>query len=167
MRRKEKLIEQHWEKIEKAIASRGLFYPKVRLYQDGLPVCGREVEIVNELAKSGSRNCLLLLRLMGQGAALMGTESPELLVREYDLLKTTLNEEKAGQTRAAEARRQALSAALIRERDQAIADRIQESLAEGETGILFLGAFHSLEQFLPPDIRLQYPADRPLDLRGR
>lgn len=167
LRRKENLIERHWEQIEKAIASRGLFFPKVRLYQDGLPVCGREVEIVQELAKGGSRNCQLLLRLMGQGAALMGTESPELVVQEYELHKTILNEESAGRTPAARARRQTRSDALIRQRDQYIAGRIQESLGEGETGILFLGAFHSLGQFLPPDIRLQYPADRPLDRGGR
>jgi DNA-binding response OmpR family regulator len=48
-----------------------------------LPVCGRDLEIVAELAKAGSRNHPLLLRLKGRGALLMGTES----AGEYSFLR--------------------------------------------------------------------------------
>lgn len=65
-------------------------YPRVRLYQDGLPVCGREVEITTDLARAGSRNHQLLLRVMERDATLMGTESAELLVRDYRLIKQML-----------------------------------------------------------------------------
>ena len=84
------LIDGIWTQIEQAIDSWSLPYEKVRLYQDGLPVCGRELEIVSELAKAGSRNHQLLLRLKERGATLMGTESAGLLVQEYNLIKQTL-----------------------------------------------------------------------------
>ena len=57
----------------------------MRVYQDGLAVCGHEQKIVSELAGAGNRNHALLLKLQAQGATLMGTESPELLVEEYQL----------------------------------------------------------------------------------
>ncbi len=69
------LIDGIWTQIEEAIGHWSLPYDKVRLYQDGLPVCGRELEIVSDLAKAGSRNHQLLLRLQKHGATLMGTES--------------------------------------------------------------------------------------------
>ena len=84
------LIKKIWDSIEQAIESWSLPYPKVRLYQDGLPICGREQEIVTELAKIGSRNHQLLLRLHGKGAAIMGTESADLLMKEYKLIKQVL-----------------------------------------------------------------------------
>ena len=84
------LIDGIWTQIDQTIDSWSLPYEKVRLYQDGLPVCGRELEIVSELAQAGSRNHQLLLRLRGRGAILMGTESADLLVREYRLIKQTL-----------------------------------------------------------------------------
>jgi hypothetical protein len=56
-----------------------------------------------------------------------------------------------------EARRKALADALIRKRDQYIADRIEQTLQIGETGILFLGMLHALENQLHKDIRVIYP----------
>src|SRR5208283_5347373 len=97
------LIDGIWTQIEQTIDSWSLPYGKVRLYQDGLPVCGRELEIVAELAKAGSRNHQLLLRLKGRGAILMGTESAGLLVQEYNLIKQTL----AANSAATAARREA------------------------------------------------------------
>lgn len=86
-KRKVNLINKMWTEIELVIDGLDLPYAKVRLYQDGLPVCGKEVEIVKELTTAGSRNHRLLLRLMGRGATIMGTESSTLLVREYELIK--------------------------------------------------------------------------------
>jgi hypothetical protein len=88
--RKTAAIDQIWTAIEATIDALALSFDRVRLYQDGLPVCGREAEIVTELAQAGSRNHQLLLRLMAQGAVLMGTESGELLVQEYQSAKQSL-----------------------------------------------------------------------------
>jgi len=42
---------------------------------------------------------------------------------------------------------------LLKERDEFIAKTINESLKEGETAVLFLGAFHNLVPKLAKDIK--------------
>ena len=43
----------------------------------------------------------------------------------------------------------------IAERDAFIARRIDETLKEGETGILFLGMLHKVTEILPSDITVE------------
>jgi hypothetical protein len=50
-----------------------------------------------------------------------------------------------------------LSAALLAQRDQFIARRINDTLKAGETGILFLGLLHAVERYLDRDIRVIRP----------
>jgi hypothetical protein len=151
------LIDGVWTQIEQAIDRCALPYEKVRLYQDGLPVCGRELEIVSELAKAGSRNHQLLLRLRERGATLMGTESADLLVQEYHLIKQTLAANGPGHAARRQARQQESSGCLLKRRDQAIAARINHTLCRGEIGLLFLGMLHSLEAWLADDIQVTHP----------
>ena len=158
--RKTAAIDKMWTEIEAAINALALSFDRVRLYQDGLPVCGREAEIVTELAQAGSRNHQLLLRLMAQGAVLMGTESGELLVQEYQSARQSLTTRPPRAAGVAAANR-AWSDALLKRRDQFMAQRINETLTSGETGILFLGMLHSLEQYLNPDVKVIYPLRRP------
>jgi len=158
--RKTAAVDQMWTDIKAAIDALPLSFDRVRLYQDGLPVCGREAEIVTELARAGSRNHQLLLRLMAQGAVLMGTESGDLLVQEYQLAKKSLTTRAPRAAGVAETRR-ALSQTLLQRRDHFMAQRINETLKSGETGILFLGMLHSLERHLHPDVLVIYPLHRP------
>ncbi|RJR36969.1 MAG: hypothetical protein C4567_13200 [Deltaproteobacteria bacterium] len=153
-------IEEFWTGVERAIGCLSLSFDRLRLYQDGLPVCGREAEIVTELAQTGNRNHQLLLRLMEQGAAIMGTESSDLLVQEYQL---ALQSYTSPPPRAAglAARRRALSESLLQQRDQFVAWRINETLQRGETGILFMGMLHAVANFLDQDIKVIYPLHRP------
>ena len=152
-------IDQVWTEIEKVLDSLSLSFDRLRLYQDGLPVCGREAEIVRELAQAGSRNHQLLERLMSQGGILMGTESGDLLVQEHQLARQSFT---GRQPRAAglQVQRRALSQTLLARRDQFIARRINETLKPGETGILFLGMLHSVEQYLDKDFKVIYPLHR-------
>ena len=152
-----KQIDQWWTGIEDAIARLPLCYERVRVYQDGLPDCSRELEIVAELAQAGSRNHRLLLGLQQKGAALMGTESPELLLEEYRLATTAL---RAGRAR------QAVRDSLLVQRDRYIAGRINNTLLGGETGILFLGLLHAVAPLLAPDIRVVYPLGLPQPAGG-
>ncbi len=158
--RKMQLIEEFWTEIERIIAGWPLSFDKVRLYQDGLPVCGREAEIVADLAQKGSRNHQLLLRLMAKGAILMGTESGELLVQEYRQTRQALTSRtpRAGELAV---RCRSRGDALLEQRDRFIAQRINQTLQKGETGLLFLGMLHSVERFLPKDIKVVYPLRRP------
>jgi hypothetical protein len=158
--RKARAVARMWRHIDRAIAALNLSWTQVRLYQDGLPVCGREAEIVAELAQAGSRNHQLLERLRSQGAVLMGTESADLLVQEYQLAQQTLIGHPAGPAAPAAPRR-ALSDSLLQRRDRFIAQRINDTLQPGETGILFLGMLHAVERYLPRDIEVIYPLSRP------
>ncbi len=158
--RKTAAIDKIWTEIEAAIEALALSFGRVRLYQDGLPVCGREVEIVTELAQAGSRNHQLLLRLMARGAVLMGTESGDLLVQEYQLARQSLTTRPPRAAGVAASRR-FLSDTLLQRRDQFMAQRIKDTLKCGETGILFLGMLHSLERYLNQDVKVIYPLHRP------
>jgi hypothetical protein len=158
--RKTAAIDKIWTEIEGVIDSLALSFHRVRLYQDGLPVCGREAEIVTELAQAGSRNHQLLLRLMGRGATIMGTESGDLLVQEYQLAQQSLAT-RAPRAPGVAAQRRVLTEALLQRRDRFIAQRLNDTLKPGETGILFLGMLHSLERYLHQDLQVIYPLHRP------
>lgn len=158
-KRKLNLIDKIWTTIELAIDDLDLPYKTVRLYQDGLPVCGREAQIVTELAQKGSRNHQILFRLMEKGATIMGTESLELLMEEYELAKQTIAASETPKLVGMKTRQKALSDSLLKRRDRFIADRINSTLDRGETGILFLGMLHCLENRLDNDIRVAYPVN--------
>ncbi|MBI2524997.1 MAG: hypothetical protein HYV93_03345 [Candidatus Rokubacteria bacterium] len=160
-------IGQMWEEIRRAVEGWGLPWENVRLYQDGLPRCGREAEIVAELASAGSANHQLLLSLMKRGATLMGTESPELLLEEYRLVQEVLAAKDPKEAARIEARHGARSRSLLARRDEYIARRVNESLRPGETGLLFLGMLHSLDARLATDIRVTHPIRRPPHPRRR
>lgn len=140
-----KTVDELWSAITQAIESLNLPYDKVRIYQDGLPECGREMEIVREVAGQGSRNYQLILDLVSRGANLMGTENPELLVREYQFHKEAL----AAPSRDDSMQERSLR--LLAERDRHIAARINSTLLPGEIGLLFLGLAHSVEPLIDTD----------------
>lgn len=164
-------VHEVWAGIRQVIETLDLPFQNVRLYQDGLPDCGNEAAIVRDVAAQGSQNHLLLLELMERGARLMGTEDPDLLLREYQLLKAAFpltlpsppggegwGEEKRGAPPTEEQSRR-----LLAERDRYIAKRINATLKPGEIGLLFLGLAHSVEPLLDTDIfvRNLVPALRP------
>ena len=152
------VVEKMWEEIESVVANLPVPPGTVRVYQDGLPVCGHEQEIVSELAGAGNRNHRLLLKLQARGATLMGTESPELLVEEYQLATAAFA---SGATVRTEIRQKQLRDTLLEKRDRYIADRINGTLGAGESGILFLGMLHEVTRYLDPDINVVYPLGPP------
>ncbi len=157
------VIDELWDTVEQAIETLSLPHRSVRLYQDALPVCGRELAIATDLAQGGSRNHQLLLRLVERGATLMGTEAPELLIEEYQLTRCLLA---GAEIQAADRHRLTeLSQSILERRDRAIAARIDETLGAGETGILFVGMLHAVTPLLPADIRVEHPVAVPDRLR--
>jgi len=145
-------VEQIWNHIWCQVLQLDLDYSRLRLYQDGLPVCGREIEIVEELARAGSQNHLLLVELMKKGARLMGTESPELLLDEYKLIHGMLEMSQSQNADLMRRRFADASQALLQMRDRFVAQRIEQTLLAGETGLIFLGVSHAIDEFLPADI---------------
>ena len=139
-----------WRAIGEGIKLLRLDLKRVNLYQDSLPICGHERTLVHEIASQGSRNHQLLEALADSGALLIGTESPSLLLEEYRLLQSP-------------ERTDAQAVALLDARDQFIAGRIDETLSEGTTGLLFIGALHRVAKFLPKRISVEYLAIRSPD----
>jgi len=91
----------------------------------------------------------------------MGTEAWELLKEEYRLAQESLASQGGAATPAPSAvRSPAAGESILEQRDRFIARRINETLKEGETGILFLGMLHSVERHLSQDIQVIYPCHR-------
>ncbi len=144
-------VGHRWDVIRHKLLALPLEYSRVKLYQDGLPECGRELAIVRDLANSGSQNYCLLHELYQKGGQIMGTEKGELLVEEYNCLRHRLDHSPAaapGQTPTADS----FYDELMARRDAHIASKINATLGPGETGILFLGAAHRIQDLLANDI---------------
>ncbi len=176
--RTRRLVGEVWEGLRTCLLALDLDYRRVRIYQDGLPVCGRELDIVREVAQGGSRNYALILELLDRGAVVEGTESPGLLREEYERIRSAMpngpvrrppsaslgsgggpiptgksGAQAESQAREDDARE---SERILRQRDEFIGRRIDESLKEGEVGILFIGLMHRVDRYLPPDVEVQY-----------
>lgn len=150
-------VDSMWEGLTRKLLALPLEWPRARLYQDGLPVCGHEAEIVRDLARQGSRNHQILLEAMARGATLMGTESAPLIVAEYrrvqKLVEASRLMESESDVLALELR--AEGERLLRERDAFMADRIDSTLLEGETGLLFIGLLHKVDELLGDGFEVQ------------
>jgi hypothetical protein len=93
------------------------------------------------MAAHGSPNHRLLRLLQSHGARVTGTESLGLLLEEYQAIKEGRD--------SPDLLRRSLEA-----RDRYIAGRIAETLAEGEIGILFIGAAHDVARHCDPAIQV-------------
>jgi len=141
-------VEAMWDGLRAKLLALPLEWAGIRLYQDGLPVCGWERQIVSDLAAKGSRNHQLVAELMERGATLMGTEDPALLVEEYRRFQrlTLAAQQNEPDSVAEELIRRGEE--LLRQRDTFIAQRIDTTVQEGETGLLFLGLSHGVDELL-------------------
>jgi len=141
------VLAQLWRRIRQRVLALPVDFARLRLYQDGLPICGHELAIVETIAAAGSANHQLLLELVERGAWLMGTEDPTLLVQERNRLRQPDSTVAPAGTAA-----EPLYDALMAQRDAAIANRIAATLSPGELGLLFIGALHRVAPRLPGDI---------------
>jgi hypothetical protein len=81
----------------------------------------------------------------------MGTEDAQLLVEEYLRLRDGLDADSETGDRVTPGED------LLHRRDLYIAKRIRETLREGETGILFIGLLHKVDEKLCQDMEISYP----------
>lgn len=149
-----RLAQGRWAEIQRQVRALALDWPRVRVYQDGLPDAGPEV-VRKILAEVQSPNYDLLRWLAAQGAELVGTESPTLLKQEYDHLRATLEAPDARAKATARRRYAARAGALLAERDAYIARRIADTLEAGGVGLLFIGQAHSVAERLPADVSVR------------
>jgi hypothetical protein len=159
--RREEMVAALWADIRNGLASLDLDPRKTRIYQDGLPVCGFEERIVRELAQAGSINHQLVVHWLDQGAILMGTEDPRLLMEEYDLQKRFLKQRDRGQS-GPQVEDKNRADRLLQDRDAFIVERIAATLQPSEVGFLFLGALHRLDTLKATDLQRETLGDAPL-----
>jgi hypothetical protein len=155
-------IDRFWREVE-TVADR-ISHPsgRLRVYQDGLPICDQVDQIVKDVARAGSANHRILLKLEARGAILMGTEEPNLLVEEYDLAKKGIGSRGAVRVGVTPRSGAPVTDSLLDRRDRFIASRINATLEPEEAGILFIGGLHAVASYLNPDIQVIYPLYRPI-----
>jgi hypothetical protein len=149
-------IENFWNELETEIETLGLDYSRTRIYQDGLPCDGElGLRIVMETAEKGSRNYQIVRKLIERGANIEATESPELLRKEYELIKAIVSSTDVREKAEAMEKYENWKDKLIRERDDFIAKAIDSTLKNDETGLLFIGAAHNVIPVLAKDIEVK------------
>jgi hypothetical protein len=151
-RRHKEIVAAYWRRIRDHFSrmdARGL-----AIYQDGLMADGAlGRRIIEEGAGRGSPNHQIVLDLIRRGAAIRKTEDVELLKKEFDRILQLAEADPAGaegiglETRTEGGR-------LLTQRDRFIAETINQTLEEGETAILFIGAFHTIMEALADDIEI-------------
>jgi len=117
----------------------------LKIYQDGLMIDGKlGKKIIEEGARKGSKNYKIILKLIKKGAQIRKTEDIHLLKEEYNNLI------KLSQTKSFLERMLAYIGyrlrkdPLMEKRDKFIAQRINETLQDGEVGVLFIGVYHNV-----------------------
>lgn len=146
-------IKEMWVGIQNKILNLRPNWDQVRIYQEALPVCGKEEKIVQNLSLKGSMNHRMVSGFLRRGASLEGTEDSNLLIREHDLLSQALHSKDQGGD-LKNYRKE--SDAILELRDQFIAQRIKQTLQKGETGLLFIGVRHKVDQLLKKDYYMTY-----------
>jgi hypothetical protein len=149
-------VDEMWDGIAAKLKELELPWNQTRIYQDGLPVCGNELEIVTRLAESGSPNFLVLLDLIQKRAKLEGTEDLDLLILEYDLLNKLLMKNSDTDRKETIAEYQAKSRELLTLRDEFILNQITGTLKYGDIPIVFMGVMHRLDKMLEKDFLVSY-----------
>ena len=127
----------------------------MKIYQDGLVADGEVGQtIVEEIAKTGSKNYELVSRLLKRGAILVKTEDLNLVKQERDRLLAITRARSMTQKLIAFIKYKVVKVRLLNKRDDFIAKRIDETLNQNDTGILFIGAFHNIQKKLPKSIQI-------------
>lgn len=160
-------VREFWSELTDAIESWQIDYESLTVYQDALPVCeaelaGVEQQIIDELADKGSRNHQILQWLRERGAVVLGTESANLLIEEYRQMKELLEQPIESHDSESVKNLQVSQTKTLQSRDRFIANRIDTTLRDSQTGLIFLGMLHEIDELLPSDILAVYPFGRPI-----
>lgn len=167
-----KIVSSYWDLING-------FFKHIsvdRVYQDALIASGElGMKIVEDNAAKDIMNYRIILKLVKRGAELMKTEDKELVLKEYrywqlyaELLEL---KKKFGKDFKLAADQEEIKKkiqefkgfdkdSLIKNRDEYIASRINETLKDGEVGVLFIGVEHNVIPKLASDIEVIQLKDR-------
>jgi len=162
--------KERWNKHKKAVSG---FWDSIinyfdllealspKIYQDGLMIDG-EVgkKIIEEGASKGSKNHKIVLKLMEKGAKIMKTEDLSLLKEEYNSLVKLSQTKSPLEKMLVYMGYKLRKNPLMRKRDKFIAERINETLQDGEVGVLFIGVYHNVLPRISKDIMVYQVKER-------
>lgn len=152
-RQHKQTVKRYWQEIDRFLKMKK--FTKALIFQDGLPEAGETAQaIINKLAQTGSPNYQLLKVLVQTGAQMQKTEDPRLLKQEYQLTQDLAARKNLLSTIFAVVKYKLKKNGLLKNRDDYIAKQINQNLAEGETGICFLGGYHDVLPKLAGDIKI-------------
>lgn len=129
---------------------------RLQVYQDGLPNTSEDdINTIFKQAKSINYDVLRWLR--ANGATIVGTENPSLMMEEYQhrIAMFHAPDEESWATAALmyfNRRGQ-----LLKDRDGYIAQRIDQTLLPAGVGLLFIGLGHNIKPLLADKMRLREP----------
>lgn len=148
-----KTVETFWDELSHYFNS--MHVSGMKIYQDGMIAEGEiGKKIVQEGAKSGSKNYELISELLKRGAILVKTEDFKLVKKERDRLIAITQAKSLPEKLIAFMKYKVTKNRLLNKRDEFIARRIEETLNQDGTGIIFIGAYHNIKNKLPKDIRI-------------
>jgi hypothetical protein len=152
------IVSGFWDSIARFFAP--LDVNGFKVYQDGLVTDGADgIKIVRQGISQGSKNYEIVGKLLEKGAILVKTEDLALVKQEHAYV-TKIARSKSLKERELTALRYKLAQGkLLKQRDDFIVKRIKETLGEGATGILFIGAYHDILSKLPHDIQVSQIKD--------
>lgn len=150
----QKTVEDFWDVLSNYFDS--IDVSGMKIYQDGMIAEGEVGEkIVEEGRSNGSKNYELVSKLLKKGAILVRTENFHLVKEECDRLRAITRSKSIFQKLLGFMRYKLVKTRLLNQRDQFIAQRINETLSSKETGILFIGASHGVKDLLAQDIQIK------------
>ena len=150
-------VDRSWDEIETEIFRqlKKKAFDKVKIFQDGLPVAGETgMKIVRDTAGNGSKNYMIIDKLLTRGATLELAENKDFLLREYYLLLDIHKAETPEKQVERYLEYQKVSRELLDSRDHFVAEQINRTLSDGETGVAFFGAAHSILDKLDSKIKV-------------
>jgi hypothetical protein len=156
--------QEVWQKHKGAVSSFwdsiGQFFDAMnvkgfKIYQDGMVANGADgLRIIREGISQGSKNYEIIGKLLRRGAVLVKTEDLVLVKQEYAYIAKIAHSKSPKEKEVWALRYKVAQGRLLRQRDDFIAKRIEVTLGEGDTGILFIGAYHDILSILPEDIQV-------------
>ena len=147
-------IDGFWDALFLCFAS--IHVSGAKIFQDGMFADGDVgLNIIQEGEKAGSKNHRLVSKLLQRGAILMKTEDFRLVKKERDRLLKVIRAKTTAEKIFGLIIYKLTKKTLLRQRDEYIAQRIDQALKEGETGIIFIGAYHHIQPRLSRDIKIK------------
>ena len=149
----QEVVSSFWDSINRFFGS--LDVNGFKVYQDGLVANGAEgLGIIREGISQGSKNYQIIGKLLERGVVLVRTENLTLVKQERSHVMKMAASKSPKEREVTALRYKLAQSRLLKQRDHFIANRIGETLGEGETGILFIGAYHNIIPNLPADIKV-------------